>query len=169
MLSLWRRHERKCPSKSKGRGCTKCQCPVWCDGDHCGRRIRQSLGTRDWARVGRKLSDLEDKLNKEARGEGEPERKRKSVSNAVAIFLGQCEIEPASMKKYRRVLAFLFDVWRRSRHQRSWMTGTSIPWTITNSHGHSARFPGKRSSSCSERFSNSVWIAIGSIGTRPKR
>ena len=106
MLSLWRRHERKCPSKLKGRGYTKCQCPVWCDGDHCGRRIRQSLGTRDWARAGRKLSDLEDRLNKEARGE-EPLQKRKCVSDAVAVFLGHCEIEPASMKKYRRVLAFL--------------------------------------------------------------
>jgi len=106
MLGLWRRHERKCPSKSKGRLCTKCQCPIWCDGDHRGRRIRQSLKTRDWARAGRKLSDLEDQLNKEARGEG-PEQKRKSVSDAVAVFLGQCEIEPASMKKYRRILDFL--------------------------------------------------------------
>jgi hypothetical protein len=79
---------------------------VWCDGDHCGRRIRQSLGTRDWARAGRKLSDLEGRLNKEARGE-EPPQKRKCVSDAVAVFLGHCEIEPASMKKYRRVLAFL--------------------------------------------------------------
>src|SRR5579864_929888 len=109
MLGLWRRHERKCPKRSKGREWTKCQCPIWCDGDHGGQRIRQSLGTRDWARAGRKLSDLEDQLNKKARGEGIPERKRKSVSDAVAVFLGQCEIEPASMKKYRRVLDFLSD------------------------------------------------------------
>jgi site-specific recombinase XerD len=103
MLSLWRRHESKCAHKAKGRACTKCQCPVWCDGDHLGRRIRQSLGTRDLARAGRKLSDLEDRLNKEASGDVEPERRRKSVSDAVKVFLGQCEIEPSTMKKYQRV------------------------------------------------------------------
>jgi intergrase/recombinase len=105
--SLWRRHGSKCPHKPKGRVWTKCQCPVWCDGEHSGERIRQSLGTRDWARAGRKLSDLEDRLNKEARGETEAERKRKNVVDAVAVFLGQCQIEPSSMKKYRRVLNLL--------------------------------------------------------------
>ncbi|HUJ93602.1 MAG TPA: tyrosine-type recombinase/integrase [Candidatus Bathyarchaeia archaeon] len=107
MLSLWRRHESKCPHKAKGRVWTKCSCPVWCDGEHSGRRVRQSLETRDWARAGRKLSDLEDRLNKEARGETEPERKRKNVSDAISIFLGQCEIEPSTMRKYRRVLNLL--------------------------------------------------------------
>ena len=109
MLSLWRRHESKCPHKEKGRAWTKCQCPVWCDGEHDARRIRQSLETRDWARAGRKLSDLEDELNREARGEAEPEHKRKSTSDSVRVFLGQCEVEPSTMKKYRRVGDLLTD------------------------------------------------------------
>ena len=52
MLSLWRRHESKCPHKRKGRSFIKCQCPIWCDGELFDKRVRQSLDTRDWARAG---------------------------------------------------------------------------------------------------------------------
>ncbi len=62
MLSLWRRHESKCPHKSKGRKCIKCQCPIWCDGEIEGVRVRKSMGTRDWARATRKLASVEDPM-----------------------------------------------------------------------------------------------------------
>jgi site-specific recombinase XerD len=60
MLSLWRRHESKCPYARKGRACIKCDCPIWCDGEIDGKRIRQSMDTRDWARATRKLASIED-------------------------------------------------------------------------------------------------------------
>jgi len=60
MLMLWRRHEAKCPHKKKGRTCLKCQCPIWCDGDIDGKRVRKSLETRDWARATRNLARIED-------------------------------------------------------------------------------------------------------------
>ena len=109
MLSLWRRHESRCPHKSKGRAWTKCQCPVWCDGEHEGRRIRQSLETRDWARAGRKLADLEFRLERESNGEAAPERKRKHLVGAIDTFLAQRSVEPATIKKYKRVLKFFSD------------------------------------------------------------
>jgi len=62
------------------------------------------LQTRDWARAGRKLSDLDDRLNREASGEIDSERKRKAVADATKVFLGQCEVEPSTLKKYTRIL-----------------------------------------------------------------
>src|SRR5690349_9121111 len=60
MLSLWRRHESKCPHKAKGRAWIKCQCPIWCDGEIEGKRVRKSLEIRDWARATRSLARIED-------------------------------------------------------------------------------------------------------------
>ena len=60
MLSLWRRHLDNCPFGAKGRKHTKCSCPIWCDGDVDGKRLRKSLETRDWARATRKLALIED-------------------------------------------------------------------------------------------------------------
>ena len=100
MLSLWRRHESKCPHRAKGRAWMKCGCPIWCDGDYDGRRVRQSLNTRDWARAGRKLATLEDQLN---RG-GHAAARRRTVADAAALFLAQREVEPSTMKKYRRIM-----------------------------------------------------------------
>ena len=60
MLSLWRRHLKNCPHRKKGRKATKCSCPIWCDGELNGKRIRKSLDAQDWARATRKLAGIED-------------------------------------------------------------------------------------------------------------
>jgi integrase len=60
MLSLWRRHLKACPHRSKGRSFRKCGCPIWCDGEIDGKRIRQALDTCDWARATRRLAKFED-------------------------------------------------------------------------------------------------------------
>jgi site-specific recombinase XerD len=60
MLSLYRRHEADCPHKDKGRKYTKCSCPIHCDGEVDGQRVRKSMDTRDWARAMRNLGKYED-------------------------------------------------------------------------------------------------------------
>src|SRR5690242_14287574 len=107
MLALWRRHEIDCPHKKHGRSAVKCQCPIWCDGEIGGRRIRHSLKTRDWARAGRRLAELEERLNKEALGEAP--KKRQRLKDATAAFLGQCQIGSSTEKKYKRVMNFLVE------------------------------------------------------------
>src|SRR5690348_16862782 len=81
MLSLWRRHSKGCPHRGEGRAWSKCSCPVWCDGEVGGRRVREALNTRDWARAGRKAAALE--------GELEAGRTRKPVEEAITAFLEQ--------------------------------------------------------------------------------
>jgi site-specific recombinase XerD len=59
MLTLWRRHENDCPHGTKGRKWTKCSCPIHCDGEVNGQRVRKSMDTRDWARAMRNLGKIE--------------------------------------------------------------------------------------------------------------
>jgi hypothetical protein len=96
MLSLWRRHTEKCPHREKGRAWTKCACPIWCDGEVAGVRVRESLDTRDWGRAGRKAAALE--------GERETGRIRRTVGDAATAFLNQCSVESSTFKKYSRWL-----------------------------------------------------------------
>ena len=60
MLNLYRRHTATCPHREKGRDYMKCSCPIWCFGEVDGKPIRKTMKTRDWARAGRKLHEMED-------------------------------------------------------------------------------------------------------------
>src|SRR4051812_3536900 len=99
MLTLWRRHTKKCPHSAKGRAYIKCACPVWVDGEVDGRRIRESCGTRDWARAGRIAGTIEDQA---AAGRG-----RRRVSDAFAGFIAQCEVEESTRRRYRGTMKAL--------------------------------------------------------------
>ena len=55
MLELYRRHTTKCRHREKGRGFTKCNCPIWVDGELNGRRFRRSVGLRNWSRAVKRL------------------------------------------------------------------------------------------------------------------
>jgi integrase/recombinase XerD len=48
MLTIYRRHQKKCPHRGKGRGWRRCECPIWVDGFVGGVEIRESLDTREW-------------------------------------------------------------------------------------------------------------------------
>jgi hypothetical protein len=51
MLSIYRRHQKRCAHRHEGRKYRRCQCPVWVDGHLNGVEIHQSLGTRDWQKA----------------------------------------------------------------------------------------------------------------------
>ncbi len=98
MLTIWRRHEKSCPYKTRGRRYTKCRCPIWCDGKVDGQpRFRQTLDTRDWKHAGRLLIELEQAI---AAGE---QIRTQTVESAVNAYLmaKQDELEAASFRKYR--------------------------------------------------------------------
>ncbi len=100
MLTLYRRHLQKCPHAEKGAHYTKCNCPIWCDGELNGKRYRKSLGTRDWGRAGRRLAKLEEP------GARQP----KPIVDAIKAFHDATEtLAQATRTKYRRVLRFFED------------------------------------------------------------
>lgn len=99
MLTLWRRHEKTCAQRERGRAWTRCQCPVWCDGIVAGERLRQSLDTRDWGRAGRELAELEQRAI-----EG---RKDRTVEEAAQVFLESVEVSPSTLRKRTHILGCL--------------------------------------------------------------
>ncbi|MEK7752470.1 MAG: tyrosine-type recombinase/integrase [Acidobacteriota bacterium] len=95
MLNLYRRHTPRCPQRAKGSEWTKCACPLWCDGELDGKRVRRSLKTRDWQRALRKMAALES-----------PDAPRfKPVVEATRSFLEHCAfLESSTRRKYRNVM-----------------------------------------------------------------
>jgi integrase/recombinase XerD len=51
MLTIYRRHRKRCKHRPKGRKHRHCQCPIWVDGFLSGQEIRESLKVRDWQRA----------------------------------------------------------------------------------------------------------------------
>src|SRR5262245_51558270 len=60
MLKAYRRHLKTCPQRTKGREYKFCDCPVWSDGMLHGKRVNQSLDTRNWERALQRLRILEE-------------------------------------------------------------------------------------------------------------
>jgi site-specific recombinase XerD len=100
MLNLYRRHRTACPHRQAGRDWVRCACPIWCDGEAGGRRVRQTLKTRDWQRALRRMAELE---NPQPGG-----IVSKAVADAVDAFLEQKGgAQPATLRKYKRLLGAL--------------------------------------------------------------
>jgi hypothetical protein len=51
VLTIYRRHRRRCQHRAKGRKHRHCQCPIWVDGIVGGKEMRESLNVRDWQRA----------------------------------------------------------------------------------------------------------------------
>jgi site-specific recombinase XerD len=74
----------------------KCDCPLWADGYGSGKRMLQSLGTRDMARARKKAIALDEK-----------EEVFKPVAEAVKAFLAHCAnegLQVSTLQKYRNPL-----------------------------------------------------------------
>src|SRR5258708_5109863 len=101
MLTIWRRHTKSCPHRTRGRDVLKCNCPLWADGYINGKRIlRQALGTRDMARARKKAVALESPDN----GVYKP------LAEAITAFIEHCESEGlqfSTVRKYRNSLNHL--------------------------------------------------------------
>jgi integrase/recombinase XerD len=81
MLITYRRHEKRCVHRSKGRKYRHCRCPVWVDGYIDGVRIPKSLDTRDWTKAQRIVLEWETKRERPA----EPEAV--TIAHACEVFL----------------------------------------------------------------------------------
>ena len=109
-LTLQRRHKPTCPDRLKGLNHLTCRgrCKFRIHGtDDKGRRIRETLGTRDYARA---MKLFAQRLETPAA----PEQK-KTVEEAIAVFLQMKANKAAeTVRKYRRVMTFLADYCHRS-------------------------------------------------------
>ena len=51
MLTIYRRHQKRCKHRLDGRKYRHCQCVIWVDGILAGVEVRESLKLRDWQRA----------------------------------------------------------------------------------------------------------------------
>ncbi len=105
MLTLQRRHSRKCPDRNHkdGPNYLKCggRCPLRICGMLNGKRIRKSLKTRDLRRAAQRLAEMDEQAFS---------RPRKLLSEATAAFLEQHKKNrPETKRKYARVVRYLTD------------------------------------------------------------
>ena len=103
-LTLQRRHTARCPDRDKGVNFLRCRgrCPLWACGTVHGKRIRRSLKTRDLQRAARRLADLQT-------DQGE----RATLEQAADAFLAaHADRASETLRKYRRILAFLSEFCR---------------------------------------------------------
>ena len=88
MLGLYRRHEKSCRYRSKGRRHIKCSCPVWVDGiDESGKRMGKSLRTRSWSHAQARVNEIESGAKPPL-----PEHVPKSprIDDAITAYLDDC-------------------------------------------------------------------------------
>lgn len=105
-FELVRRHTKSCRHRDKGRGWTKCSCPIYCDGFLNGKRVRRSLG-RDWSRAVERVERYE-------KGEVEevPQSRAVRLGKAAELFLADAagrKIHSGSLRNYERLLNVLIE------------------------------------------------------------
>lgn len=101
MLELYRRHLSTCPHLEKGQNWTKCACPVWVYGHVGTRKVRKSLGTRDWQRGLARVGKME--ANSQAEDEV-------SLKVAVERYLEDCTtrgLSQSTLVSYGNILKAL--------------------------------------------------------------
>ena len=98
MLTIRRRHSKKCPDRIKGPNYLKCRghCPLRVCGTADGWRVKESLKTRDLRRATRRIVEIEDRSSGKV---------RKTIKAAVEAFQAQhAENAPETQPKYNGIL-----------------------------------------------------------------
>ena len=100
MLSLYRRHTKKCGHRSKGARWIKCHCPVWAWGELPNRQwIRKATGTTSMSQARRTIEVWEREQNTDA---------PPSIDFAADAFLEQHKGDAdATREKYSKIMRLL--------------------------------------------------------------
>jgi integrase len=98
MLTIFRRHRRRCPHAAKGRDWRRCSCPISVEGTlPQGERVRKTLNTGSWELASEMVRGMEA---------GGPAA-AVTVEDAIERFLADAtarSLADSSMKKYRVLL-----------------------------------------------------------------
>ena len=111
MLTIYRRHRMKCPSRNEPRVSepidgdvfgrrpfkNNCRCPVWVDGFLNGSEIRKSLGTQNWEKAKSRVLAWD-------RGEWTSDAGRISIKQATEAYVTDAEdrkLSESTLRKYR--------------------------------------------------------------------
>lgn len=105
MLTIYRRHRKKCKHRAKGRTYRHCQCPIWVDGFLSGKELRESLKVRDLQKAQEIVREWEIEDRRTQR-----QQTRVSIGDAHKKFIADAEarkLNEATMYKYRLLFRHL--------------------------------------------------------------
>ena len=51
MLTIYRRHTKRCAHRQEGRKYRRCRCPIWLDGSLAGKEVRRTTGLKNWEKA----------------------------------------------------------------------------------------------------------------------
>jgi integrase/recombinase XerD len=125
MLTLYRRHRKRCLHRIELRRYRRCGCPVWVDGSLAGQEIHKSLDTNNWQRAQDKVRYWEA----EGRIVEEEETEPLSFATAFDIFIADCKargLREASIYKYRLLFKHLRVF--AERHGRRYIKESDLDW-----------------------------------------
>ncbi len=112
MLTIYRRHKKKCKHRFLGRDYRRCLCPIWVDGLLNGEEIRKSLKTRDWQLAHERVRQWE------AEGKRDESRAPVSLKEACDKFVVDAEargLREPTLYKYRLLFRSVPRVFRDTR------------------------------------------------------
>ena len=165
MLLIYRRHRRRCKHNREGRQYRHCECPIHIDGFLAGRRLRQTLGTRNWTRA------KEIERDWEIAGRIVEEEKPQSlttVADACKAFLVDAKarnLRPATLYKYDLLFRQL-----QTFADKAGLTVInkliSTRCVVFANHGQTRISQARRSWKLSALFFSSAGKAVGSLRTR---
>jgi integrase len=106
MLTVYRRHQSRCPHSKKAnpREHTKCLCPVWVQGCVGDRYLKEALQTRDWNVAQFKVREIEAAI---FLPKAQEEPKRVTVKESIEKFFADARarnLSEATLYKYTILL-----------------------------------------------------------------
>jgi site-specific recombinase XerD len=108
MLTIYRRHLKKCSHRAEGRKYRRCHCPIWADGFIGNQEIRESLGVNNWTEAEEeKLPELKARYSR--KGDTQPPEPI-TVNEATEQFLHDAEargLREPTLYKYRLLFQHL--------------------------------------------------------------
>ncbi len=141
----YRRHNPDCPHKSEGRRWIRCKCQIWVQGTLDGEPIRESLGTRVWAKANETVQKWNTDGSREPEPHAEPEPEPingVTIAEACDAFTAEMngqQLRDSSQKKYRTMFRQLkefcakvgiteiseFDLTATEQFRQTWSACTS--------------------------------------------
>ena len=100
MLTIYRRHKKSCAHKAEGRSYRRCRCPIWVDGTHQSKEIRETLGELDWEKAQKMVRD------RELATEPFAQANAILITDATAKYAADAEarqLTGETVKKYKRL------------------------------------------------------------------
>jgi hypothetical protein len=160
MLTIYRRHLKRCKNRAHGRKHRHCQCPIWVDGLLAGQEIRESLKMRDWQRAQKLVREWETEGHRSGQQETDP----LTVKEACEKFIADSEargLRATTLYKYRLLFRQLQEFARENACASS-PSATSTSSAVSDPPGPTGTLRLARSWSPFEPSADSLTTVVGS-------